>query len=277
MTASFTFTAVVLYYRLGLEGLMETVRALKQSTVAPGQIVIVDNSPSDGVCDELLRDQPELRLVRSESNLGYAGGMNLGAQYRSASDDAVLFMTHELRLEPNAVELMAQQLRSNGAGVVGPTLLRTSTGEIWSRGGVLDRLGRAHHVTTTNDARTLSWLDGACLLVSERTFSLAKGFDEDYFLYWEDVDFGMRVSSTGETLEVCAGAFASQDTSLTPPYYDGRNSILLWRKHRRRLTLITALAWQLLRAVKQLVHGDRVSGIDRLRGIRSGLTFRSAT
>lgn len=261
---------VVLYYRAG-STLLATLEALESQSRPPAGITVIDNASHDGFCDQALRLRfPNVRFHTTDENLGYAGGMNAGADL--VSTETILFLTHEVRLAPDALERMADHIAANPRAVVGPTLARTSSGITWSAGGEILRSGGVRHRTDRSAASECSWIDGACIMVRRDLFEELKGFDEQYFLYWEDVDFGYRASQVA-TVTVLPGVRASQETGTTPVYWGTRNRIYMWRKHRRPTKLAMAVAVPLAKVVvRDLPSRDFRRSKARLVGIAHGFT-----
>lgn len=251
------YSVVICYFRAG-EKIRATLQALLAQSVLPVEIIVVDNFSQDGVLAALLAEPQfrEVRLLSSTENRGYAGGMNDGIRALKREASHVLTMTHEVLLEPSAMEEMLT-VESEEIAVLGPLLRRIGTDEVWSAGGFLDPRGRTGHLHTppTEDGRSyeVDWLDGAVLLLNRIQLEAVQGLDEQYFMYWEDVDLCRRLQPFGRV--VCVpSAVASQDTGLTPPYFASRNRILFWRRHGSKSAVAQSVLAELHGAVRELLH-----------------------
>lgn len=269
------YSVVVLYFRAGPK-VQETMRHLRAQTHSPQEIVVIDNDSRDGVLDEL-RTSDEfagVRVISLTSNMGYAGGMNRGAREISRSVDFVMFLTHEVVLEPSAAAALLRD--PEGVSALGPVLRRASDGSIWSAGGTLNARGRTGHrvAPVAEDHRyDVDWLDGAVLMVRRAHFDAVGGFDEQYFLYWEDVDVSRRLQDLGRV--VCdPSARASQDTALTPPYYATRNRILFWKKNGDAASVRTAVVGELVSVARDVgrIRPRVRDAFARVLGLADGLT-----
>lgn len=247
------YGAVVLYYRRG-PAVLDTIAALREQLVPPRHVVLVDNHSGDGVVDELVAAGKlnGVQVISSETNLGYAGGMNAGARAVASSCGYLLFATHEVRMDPDCVlELLTAAVGSD-ASVVGPRL-ELPDGATWSLGGLVDWKGDvAHRLTSaTTEPILSSWLDGSCLLVARSEYNSVGGFDPRYFLYWEDVDFCLSMRDQGPVLCV-PRAHARQSPGNPPLDLMLRNRLLLWRKRRDAPRMIFTMLEYLARLARRL-------------------------
>lgn len=105
--------------------------------------------------------------------------------------------------------------------------------EAWQVGHGEQDLGQHDHVTLVD------WLSGACLLIRSSVLNLVGPFDDEYFMYWEDVDLCMRVRKAGLEVWYTHHAFVyhkvrSLSRSRMSYWYYGRNVFLIVRKHASR-------------------------------------------
>lgn len=270
MTSAGQVDIVVLYYRLG-----PAVRLTLDSVLAQGEsvrrVLVVDNASGDGVIDALDPVAYPIERFALPQNLGYAGGMNAGFDALEDPAPFVLFLTHETVLATDCVQLLLETMTVTGAAVGGPFLRRRGDDSPWSAGGFFGpRALVSHHGDVAPDRfRRVSWLDGAALLIRADAFATER-FDERYFLYWEDIDICQGLARHGPV--VCdQTAIAWQDTNYMPPYFEGRNRVLFFRKWANRRTV----AWAVVREVRALQRDLRLGKFRRawarLRGVQHGL------
>jgi GT2 family glycosyltransferase len=182
----------------------------------PGvSIVVVDNACPERSF-EVVEELAGVRVIHVPSNEGFAYGCNRG--WRAGGSELVLFLNPDARLDAAALGRLAHTLEIDPtAGVVGPRTYRADGTLRWSirrfpslRSTYCQALF-LHHLApgaswvdevVRDPARydrpgPVDWLPGACLLVRRSTLEAVGGFDEDFFLYVEDMDFCRRVSLTG--------------------------------------------------------------------------------
>jgi GT2 family glycosyltransferase len=207
-------------------------------------VTVVDNASTDG---SLERARAQLSLdfevVQTGRNLGYTGGNNVGfkvALEREPSE--ILVMNPDLQLVGDAcLSRLADGLRANAtAGAMGPAIIRPS-GALEYTGSMIE-LSRARAVHTQGGERPahpvpIEWLDGAFLLFNADALRDVGGFDERYFLLFEEVDWCIRARAQGWALLFDGGAEVAHDRSQSftgshkAGYYYWRNLYLLCTLH----------------------------------------------
>ncbi len=181
--------------------------SLAELTYPNYQVVVVDNASTDGSEAELKERYPELALLQSGANLGFAGGNNVGLRHAlKHGADYVWLLNNDTLVEPDTLtQLVAKMQRERELGLCGSTLLYESQRDtVQALGGARYNrwLGTVQHVGQHEawpqkvDEREiegqLDYLIGASTLVS-RLFLETVGFlQDDYFLYFEELDWAVR-------------------------------------------------------------------------------------
>lgn len=202
------------------------LRRCLESLRHPGpelEVLIVDNASTDGSLRLVEEVFPEARILKQERNLGFGAANNLAAE--SAAGDALLLMNADAWLEEPALQRLADRLSGgSGVGLVAPVLrypdgrrqfawspARSVTGEVLQR--IRNRFepqGWAHGPLARAVSRAAGriWYTAACVLVRAEAFRSIGGFDERFFMYFEDVDLCVRLEAAGWDLVQEAGAVA---------------------------------------------------------------------
>lgn len=229
------------------------------------RVVVADNGSSDATARTVL-GHPDVVLVRTGRNLGYAGGIN--AALRVAGEtDSLLVLNPDIRLEPHAVERMRARLERESAGVVVPLIL-SAGGERYpslrrepsltralgdallgshlpTRAGFLSEMVR--EPSAYGHAHPVDWATGAVMLIAEPTARAVGRWDERYFLYSEETDYLRRVRGARATVwfEPGARAVHLQGASGSSPALDALmsvNRIVYHRAHHGPLAAGTMRA-----------------------------------
>jgi N-acetylglucosaminyl-diphospho-decaprenol L-rhamnosyltransferase len=189
-----------------LGGLLDSLPAALGRISA--EVLVVDNGSSDGTA-EFAERHGGCRVIRS-SNVGYAGGINLGVRLAQRSE-AILVLNADVRLHEGSVPLMMKVLQQPGVGIVAPQV-RSPTGGVEPslrrapsllRAMGLSRTGMpifSEYITKPSDyasPRTVEWALGAVLLMSRKCYETLGGWDESFFLYSEETDFSLRARDAG--------------------------------------------------------------------------------
>jgi len=211
------------------------------------EVIIVDNASIEGNADAVEAAFPELALVRSETNLGFAGGCNLGTRY-SASEHLV-FLNPDTIVESGWLEsLLAPFDTDPNIGLTtarivlldDPSLLNTCGCDVHLTGLTLCR-GMGKSSETYRTVEDVGAISGAAFAIRRNLFELLGGFDETMFLYLEDTDLSWRGRLAGYRT-VCA------PDSIVQHDYELRITPLkvFWEERNRYLMLLKSLKWRTL-------------------------------
>jgi GT2 family glycosyltransferase len=192
--------SIVVVHHRGQEHLLEGLAALEAATAGRAcETILVDNTGGRPM-EEVLRRYPTLRRVAAGGNAGFAAGCRLGAE--AARAPILLFINDDAAVDRDAPDLLAAALRAAPEDVVavaGRLVDRTGEKNDFSD-GFLTFDGHAFQKDVGRPVAQLPAMTPgeerlfACggLMAVRRLDFLASGFDEDYFAYLEDVDFGWR-------------------------------------------------------------------------------------
>ncbi len=179
------------------------------------EVIVIDNASSDGSADMVAECFPDTILVRSEVNLGFAAGNNLGIA--RSSTKYIMLLNPDAELLPGAVQKMVEFADDHTeAAIVGPKLLN-SDGSLQKNGRKFPSLTRELlHITKIyrlsprtfdrkwewgrDDFDILSEVDevcGACMLVRKSAIDSVGALDERFFMYYEEVDWCLRMKQWG--------------------------------------------------------------------------------
>jgi GT2 family glycosyltransferase len=260
----------------------------------PPTVVVVDN-PSTAAERFAVTEQADRHgwtLVSPDSNLGFGEGMNVGvARAMELGAQAFLLLNPDATIDEASTALLLDRVLAEPMTLVAPVVANPD-GSIWSAGVDLYLDSGQMRATSRRpaDARVVPWLTGACLMVSRRLWTALDGFADGYFLYWEDVDFSLRVVAAGGNLAVETSARAvhaqggTQDAghgrgrSATYYYFNTRNRMLFAARHleaadrRRWARSAVPAAWEILMrgGRRQLLRPGRPV-LAVLRGTVAGL------
>jgi len=197
-----------------LRSFLDSVRRSEEAALT---VVVADNRSADLESTTEIAAQFGARLLALPENRGYGGAINAAIASLPAEFEYVLISNPDVELQPGATSALLSEISQDGTiGAIGPRVLnadgstypsarrlpslRTGVGHallsgVWP-GNPWSRSYRAESATP-EARRFVGWLSGSCLLVRRTAFDELNGFDEGYFMYFEDVDLGYRLNKAG--------------------------------------------------------------------------------
>jgi N-acetylglucosaminyl-diphospho-decaprenol L-rhamnosyltransferase len=206
--------AIIVSYFNGAE-LLENISQLLQFKEIT-QIIIVNNGNEAEFVSILEDISPRVRIINPNKNLGFAKGCNLGA--RNISDDWLLFLNPDAKLYENAIENLIHDETIQKTMIGGMICNQDGSEQIGGRRGKLTILSallafsglaksgeewgwrrnfNRHQEPLPNQAIEMPTISGAFFVICARDFHAINGFDENYFLHVEDIDFCHRFRENG--------------------------------------------------------------------------------
>jgi GT2 family glycosyltransferase len=266
---------------------LDTIRQLPTQGIPYGRVIVIDNGSPDEAAPAAVQECPGVRWFRQDRNGGFASAANEALRLASAEEgiERLLILTHEVRLGGRSLERMHEAMRTGALAAVGPLVARRSAPDvIWSAGGRLSRflavpggLLQGQPVSAAGDADRgpIVWLEGCCMLLDVSTARDIGGFHEPYFLYFEEVDFFLRLTRAGKRFALCRDAIAYQEPGTLDVYLATRNRLLLARRNLGWVSVVSVVADVLLRLLTAPLmkkRGRRRRTQQRFFGLVDGLT-----
>jgi N-acetylglucosaminyl-diphospho-decaprenol L-rhamnosyltransferase len=205
---------VVVTYRSSdvLAGFLDS---LTQSSLVPDDIVVVDNSPTK-VSLPKKGSLQAVSVIHRPDNPGYGTAANVGVAALSDSCDWVVVCNPDILVDKDTLQLLLDEAESHdSAGSLGPAI-RNDDGSLYPSARALPSLGigighgllgvvwpgnpwtRAYRGDyESSSTRETGWLSGSFLLLRREAWEAVGGFDEKYFMFFEDVDLGWRLQQHG--------------------------------------------------------------------------------
>jgi GT2 family glycosyltransferase len=197
-------------------GLLESLRS--EASQLRIRLIAADNASADETVS-LLSAEPNVMVIETGGNLGYAGGVN-AASAHLGSADTVLVLNPDLAIERGCLRAMLDLLATSGAGVVVPRLVGPDGATSLSlrrEPTILNSLGDAlfgAHLAARPSAfseivlspasyervHPVEWSTGAAVLTRRDIANAIGDWDEQFFLYSEEVDYLRRARDTGATI-----------------------------------------------------------------------------
>jgi GT2 family glycosyltransferase len=263
------------------------------------QLLLVDNGSVDGTVEAVRKRFPDVEIIVNPSNLGFAGGFNVGMRHALAQGaDFVFIINNDTFVEPNILDELLAYAAPPDVGMLAPKIFYADDpNRIWSLGG------KRHPLTLEMTAKADGQMDdgqwdrvleqdylvGCALLVKRQLLEEVGLFDTGYRpIYYEDVDYSLRARQAGYRLLLVPTAHmwhkvsASGGGSGSPRerYLMALNSVRFFRKHVRGWRWLVVVPYRLGSAIKTtirlLVQGRTDSVLSYWRGLRDGFAVSTA-
>ena len=240
------------------------------------EVIVVDNASRES-CAATVRDRfPEVKIVESVRNLGFAGGNNLAV--REAQGDYFFFINNDTELPEGCIrKLMDLVKKTPDLGAVSPKILyfpekNAQTNTIQYVGTTTVHPLTARNITIGHGeedhgqyavATPTAYVHGAAMLVPRTVCERAGLMLEDFFLYYEELDWSERIRRAGFSIWVEPNAHIFHKESLTvakmgalKTYYLNRNRVWFMRRHSGgwRLGFFYAFLWLVTVPKNLLAH-----------------------
>lgn len=252
------------------------------------EVVVVDNDSNDGTLEAL---GPRCAVVPMGRNAGFSVANNAG--FAATSSRHVLVLNPDTLVDPGSIDLLVDFLDSHpDAGVVAPRLVNTDGSDqltarafptpaaaLFGRRSPLTRLFPRNRFSTAflagRDAPTdrpfrVDWVSGAAMTVPRAVVEQTGGFDEEFFMFWEDADWCRRIVDAGFSVWCQPAARIVHDEGstrrksysprLTRSFH--RGAYLYWRNHH------APQAWNPLRWLAALGLATRAAALITIEAVR---------
>ena len=242
--------AVILNYKRP-DDTVECVDALRRSTFEATKIIVVNNDLSDKSTDALLKKYPDLELIHTGKNYGYAGGMNIGLKRALQLRSKYLFVANsDTVVEKDVISLLvaAMENHPNTAAASGTICYYDDPKKIWCAEGEINYWRAtasyrtalpAEHRLREGGILPVTFISGCAFLVRSSALESVGLFDERFFMYLEDTELCSRFVRNGYDLLYLPAAIIRHKVNdggiaPLPLYFSVRN---------RYLFLAVAASW----------------------------------
>ena len=283
--------AIVLNYN-GKDVTLEALSSLTGMDYPNYELVVVDNGSTDGSYEAIAESYPQVVQVRTEENLGPAGGANLGIRWAlDRGFDYLMILNNDIEVEPSMLTALVAMAESReDIGVVGPKgYYYWDRERIWSAGG---ELRFAEAITSERGegeldrgqwdrAEEVDYVNGCVMLVKRECFEKVGLWDPVFHLAVEDADFCWRVKEAGWTcwyapsarfwhmVSASTGGYKAPKTFQT-----ARSTAIFIRRYANAWGWVRALFWIAVSLpgafLRELPRGNQSAVVAKFQGFREG-------
>ena len=269
----------------------ECIESLRRLTYPNMDVLLVDNGSTDGSSRRIDEEFPEVELIETGENLGYAGGMNVGT--REALDrgaDYVWQLNNDVVVpEAGLLSELVEVMEENPEFGMSTPLVREypNTDTVWFWKGLLDwKSANTDHAETPDTIPRgpvyNDYIPNCSLLLPAFVLEEVGLLSEQYFLYFDDVDHAVRIDEAGydlvtvTTSEIYHKESKSSKGELGPmySYYRSRNVLTFARRFSDRVERFFPAfyaAWLVEQTVIRLYYGEPEGVRGLFEGVVDGL------
>ncbi len=219
-----------------------------------GSVIVVDNASTDDSLNKLTPDIDYLKIIKEKTNHGFGKACNIGAQF--CSSKYILFLNPDTEINKNSIKIALEYMEkdsSSNIGICGIQLIDhngitascsrfPSPSRIFFNSigltKLIPRLGSPMRDFSHDSIKEVDQIMGAFFLIRSKLFNLCNGFDERFFVYYEEVDLSKRVSQLGyksiflsKSNAFHVGGGASRNVKASRLFYSLRSKYLYTIKH----------------------------------------------
>lgn len=274
----------------GIEHTRELLQSMKRFLSGVRyEVIIVDNGSKSDEAATLKNEFPEFEFIRSEKNLGFAGGNNLGI-LKSEGRYIMLINNDTLLPDDSVMELVRFMDKNSHVGAVSPKIhFLNPPGTIQFAGySDLTPVTLRNHIEGYSQAdqgqldtpHETAFNHGAAIMVSRDALNKVGLMPEDYFLYYEELDWGMRFREKGYKLWYLPKALIvhkeSMSTGSDSPlkrYYLSRNRLLFAKRNRKGVVRFLSYIYLIaIASTKEIIISLLKNRWDLARAVVKGVT-----
>lgn len=273
--------AVILVNYNALEVTEECIDSIKQSDI-PVDIIVIDNASMKNEAGELQSKYPDIQCIRSEENLGFAGGNNIGIRLALEHNNThIALINNDTIIDSHMLSRLVHKC-SNSQIAVPVIYYYSAPKTVWYAGGEINSKTGAviHYFENTApqniQSRTCNFATGCCFMAEASIWKRIGLLNESYFMYSEDVEFCLRLLQKKVTINLVpdakmwhkVGFSSGGDFSPLTIYYATRNRFR--NIHRYSWYFAKSAFWYTL--ITRLIYSIKL----QLKGNKDGKLYMKA-
>lgn len=271
----------------GFADTVQLIESIQTHLAIPNELIVVDNGSEANEAGMLKHQFPNIKVIRSNKNLGFAGGNNLGI--KDATADFLLFINNDAYVKDDSLTHLVERMKKEPIlGGISPKILfsdqenliqfagYTSLSSITLRNRLIgfkekDNGQHDHPISTP-------YLHGAAMLIRREAVEKVGGMPEIYFLYYEELDWCVQLRRAGYRLEYNPAAVVYHKESSSvgqesplKAFYMTRNRMLFAKRNLSSFHRFLSIAYQISLALPKrvfhcLLKGNSVLAVAMMKG-----------
>ncbi len=278
---------IILNYN-GCNDTIKCIYSIKKSNYHKIKILVVDNGSQDDSVNKIKKEFPDLDIIQTGQNMGFAGGNNVGIQ-RALQEGAeyICILNNDVIVSENMIDVLVQSLCQNDRRIVGPATMIWDSETVHSTGMIINFFtGTARILNLWKDYSLIEksaiycdYLEGTCLMCTKKCIEEVGNIPEVYFLYYEETEWCCTAKKKGYEV-VCIpsarlwhrGSASVDKITGLKLYFEDRNRVLFERRNAPFTSKIFFYIYFTIQMVYRLLSGQR--DWRALRSVMDGFSNR---
>ena len=266
--------SVVIVNYNGADDTLECLDSLNKIDYHDYEIILVDNASSDAssVLNEVHKNFSAVKILAMPRNLGFAGGNNAGI--KTALDDGaryVILLNNDTIVAHDFLSQMIKTAESDeNIGIIGAKIYYfAEKNRVWYNGGTFNWIGGGRHIQDgtvdenldDGEIKNTEYVTGCALLIKREVVEKIGLLCEDFFMYYEDIEWSLRARKAGYKTVIAPAAHiwhkvsrsASKMGAPVIHYYNIRNALLLTKMRAPAPVKVLVYLWSAYHYAKQSI------------------------
>ncbi len=218
----------------GKRWLKKCLGSLQNQTYKKAEIVVVDNASSDGSIEYLNKYYPKVKIVKNKENLGYPRAVNIGI--KASFGEYLLLINNDTWVMQDFVENLLDFYKNNSYSVISPVVKEYDGGKATVNLPNIDPTGSPAYFYKMERKDKLFYMSSS-YFCSRKVYEDTLGFDDNYFAYYEDVDWFWRLNLLRKTFSYTSNVFIFHSGAGSTGK-GIRYNLFLWRNQNALQTLL---------------------------------------
>ena len=293
--------AIILLNYNNVEDTLECVESIEKNCESDYTIIVVDNNSTKDSKDILIKNKKRYKLILNPVNEGFAQGNNVGIKWAIDNNfKYIMLLNNDTLIERGSIELLLNEMNSNpNIGIIGPRIMYyPEKNKIWFDGGEIDwfkfivnhnNIGKK--ISTQNSDKikeNVSFLTGCCMLINRNLIEQIGYLPEEYFMYYEDVDYCVMVKDAGYDLinlkesiiyHKVSSSSGGEDSTFSIKW-GTRNRIIFMNKYKYKVdktryiaSVLFFYSTRIIKLIKYILKKDKERYSAIIDGIKEGKKY----
>ncbi|MBS5950346.1 MAG: glycosyltransferase family 2 protein [Clostridium sp.] len=293
--------AIILLNYNNEDDTLECVDSIKKNCRLDYEIIVVDNASNEESKKILLESKDEYTLILNKNNGGFAAGNNVGIKYALEKQyKYILLLNNDTLITKDSIEIMLESLKKDKqVGIVSCRILHyPDKNKVWYDGGKINwnkylpnhinKGRRVQECTYINSEDYTEFISGCCMFVKSEIFQNVGYLPEEYFMYFEDMDFCVQITEHNYKMKVCKNSVIYHKVSSSSggeesPFsikWGNRNRLIIMKKFKYKVSTLNHLKVMILfyftriiKLVQYLITNNLCNFKNLLKGVSNAIKY----